>query len=143
MDLFPNERLLGPSKTFTLKNCIILLVLASLVSADGTVSIAYFSAYPTQRNCVQYCLTGEYEEAGDNWVSLLGYLNCPGVDSCMCRADLSASATNWIYTCASQICSSDSTDMSAAVSIFTAYCEEAMTTAQSTYGVGGGTSTAG
>jgi len=142
MDFAANKWIPGPFKIFEhlLKGCTILLVLASFVSADGTVSINNIPAYSSQRACVQHCLfQGGFNDLG-------GSLDCPAplLDSCICRTDLAFSVSSFLSTCVSSGCTSDTVDIGNALSIYTTYCNGATAPANiaaaTTPGTSGGSS---
>jgi hypothetical protein len=99
----------------------ILSHLVRFASADGPVTIESLTAYSVQRLCVQECIWFGLPGGGPG---LPGILSCaqPYSDSCMCRTDLTASAISYLSTCVNSLCSSNTVDVSNAVSLYTGYC---------------------
>ncbi len=85
-------------------------------STLATLSITSYLPYAAQRACVQDCL---YD--GSDWVG--SYIGCgsPYYDLCYCNANFGASATDYLSSCVSSVCSGG-LDAPTAVSIYTAYC---------------------
>jgi hypothetical protein len=113
--------------TLPLRSYITLLILASFVSADGTVTLFSLPAYTSQRACAQLCFSGcIYCGIGPWTAGLMNAVGCdlPFLDSCMCRTDLFSSAEGYLSTCVSSACSSDSVDINSALSIYGSYCAE-------------------
>jgi hypothetical protein len=122
-----------------LKSYYFLIVLASLfrvISGQVTVSILEDPSFTTQRLCVQACVWGNGvdgpSDVGDPNPWIMEYsLQCPVQEftyqnSCFCRPDLSSIALSYISTCVSSLCTADTTDVSNAVSVYTAYCSTAV-----------------
>jgi hypothetical protein len=113
---------------FPLPSYITLLILASFVSADGTVTLYSLPAYTSQRACAQLCFYGcIYCGIGPWTAGIRGAVGCdlPFLDSCMCRTDLFSSASGYLSTCVSSACSSNSVDVNSALSIYGSYCAKA------------------
>jgi hypothetical protein len=113
--------------TLPLRSYITLLILASFVSADGTVTLYSLPGYTSQRACAQLCFYGcNYCGEGPWTAGLIGAVGCaqPFLDSCMCRTDLFPSASGYLSTCVSSACSSDSVDVNSALSIYGSYCAQ-------------------
>jgi hypothetical protein len=128
--LIGNMRLATPpwiAFTLPLRSYITLLILASFVSADGTVTLYSLPGYTSQRACAQLCFYGcNYCGIGPWTAGLINAIGCaqPFLDSCMCRTDLFPSASGYLSTCVSSACSSDSVDVNSALSIYGSYCAQ-------------------
>jgi hypothetical protein len=90
------------------------------------VTITAFSDYQSQRTCVQSCYFLAVYGGGD---LVANALKCPepnvwALNNCWCRSDLQSIAVSYLFSCANAGCSSNSVDVNAATSLYTAYCAQ-------------------
>ena len=93
-----------------LQSYILLLVVSPLpwrCFADDIVTIKNTPEYQRQRACVQACLWG-FPTGGD----LMTNLGCtsPWYESCLCRDDLSPTASSFLTKCVNRDCSTAAYD---------------------------------
>jgi hypothetical protein len=86
-----------------------------------SLTIESVAQYSSLRECAQYCVYGGPPNGSPGLPVYLGCWN-PALNDCFCRADLSASATNFLSTCVNQWCSGDAADISSAVGVYETYC---------------------
>jgi hypothetical protein len=115
-----------------------LIVLTSffrVIAGQSSVSINDDPSFTSQRICVQGCVWGQVDFGAATGIVqpyIMGsnVMQCPEnansyENSCFCRPDLSSVALSYISTCVSSWCTADTTDVSIAVSVYTAYCSTA------------------
>jgi len=87
------------------------------------------SAYSSLRDCAQNCL---WAGPPDGEPAMPFAINCPVVNACLCRADLSTSAESYLSTCVNKWCSGSTDDISSAIQVYTDYCSGANSVATAT-----------
>jgi hypothetical protein len=109
------------------KCSLMLLLLATSLQTQavntgtGTVSILNAPGFSTQRVCAQQCFGGS---CGFCAIDLAQQIGCPfpGIDSCLCRTDLTSSALSILSSCVWRDCNFNAADISAALGIYSRYC---------------------
>jgi hypothetical protein len=108
---------------------LLLVIHFSSTKAASPQTIASLPAFSSLRSCASVCFwNGEPHRGGDVLGVILdccgGSVVCKdGADnSCFCRADLMAKATNWLSTCVNTKCSSQSVDVASAIALYNGYC---------------------
>ena len=93
---------------------LLLLSFLPLISAQGSFTLTSLAAYTSLRACAYQCF-GAY--------GLVYDLQCgnPYQDSCVCRTDLTASASTYLSSCVTSSCS-NTNDVTSAVSLYGNYC---------------------
>ena len=99
--------------------------------STGTVTIALLTEFQGLRQCARDCLyyghgdLGEQLECGDDG------LHTPYLNTCLCRTDLTSDGSSYLTDCINDGCTSNSADLSDAISIWNSYCRSsARTTAR-------------
>jgi hypothetical protein len=102
---------------------IALAYISAVVCADGSETIESLSAFSSLRGCAQGCF--DKWDAGGWQDNLAVKLNCPAIDSCVCRSDLQSVAQSYLSTCVSSGCSAlggYTVDLSSALALYSSYC---------------------
>jgi hypothetical protein len=122
---------IGSASLTRLCNCLftllIFLYLVVIAYGDGTVSLAQLTAYSIQRYCVQECI---WLGPTDGEAPLPAHLSCPlpYSNNCLCRTDLNAPASSFLTSYVDKWCSGNTVDLSNAVSLYTGYCNNDLST---------------
>lgn len=149
-----------PSATDFLSSCVSTACLGNTVdissavglwtrycSADDSLLFTYAplasitsdAGFKTQRACVQSCIWNN----GYKDLNIAMKCNYHWYDACLCRADLVPVAESFLKSCVNSACSGNSGDMSAAMSVSSAYCVGAAKALETGGNGGGGGGTQG
>jgi hypothetical protein len=101
----------------------------SMIAFAASVTIERSNPYSSLRFCAQQCLAGGTDGGGLPLPQAIGCSN--NLNACMCRADLSPSASSFLTTCVDSNCSGDMSDLSSALAAYTVYCNAALATTTS------------
>jgi hypothetical protein len=106
---------------------LLFLYFVTVAYADGTVSLAQLTVYSVQRFCLQECI---WQGRTDGGPALPQYLSCPQPysDSCLCRTDLTVTASSFLTSCVSHYCAGNTVDISNAASLYGGYCANNLST---------------
>jgi hypothetical protein len=101
----------------------------SMIAFAAPVTIENSGEYSSLRGCAQQCLWGGTDGGG---LPLPQVISCSNnLNLCMCRSDLSPSASAFLTTCVDSNCSGDINDLSSAIAAYTIYCGAALATTTS------------
>jgi hypothetical protein len=103
-------------------------LLYSPVAISETLSIQQDPAFPFQRNCVRDCFECGFSCCIGTFSCIASNLTCDYArpkDECVCRHDLQSVAISYLSDCVISKCE-NSLDVSSAITIYSAYCTNAL-----------------
>jgi hypothetical protein len=120
-----DRTMLLPSHSSHLLIHIFLILSTSFVHSINTVSIRTEAGYLNERICAQNCIW--HVGGKGDLIAFLGCSNTNGwLNDCYCGADMQSSAYYFITSCVNNACSSSTTDLSGASSVYSSYCLHAV-----------------
>jgi hypothetical protein len=98
------------------------------VTSAPLVTLDKLSDYSSLRTCAQSCLIGGPQDGGPAVGRALSCNDFTRIfyDACLCRPDLSSSASSFLTGCINRWCSGQTSDISAGISVLAKYCTDAL-----------------